>query len=83
MKDFTAESVRAMMPKVPEVPEEEALIHSIKRRVSAAARADQDEAIIKVTKYSAKAVRAVILVMKRNGFKLTYDSEGGWLRIMW
>ena len=39
MKEFTAESVRAMMPSTPDIPEEEALIHNIKRRVSAAAKA--------------------------------------------
>ena len=83
MKDFTAESVRAMMPKTPDIPEEEALIHNIKRRVSAAARADQDEITLKVTKYSTRAIRAVILVMKRNGFKMIYDSNSGHLKIMW
>lgn len=83
MKDFTAESVRAIMPKTPDIPEEEALIHNIKRRVNAAARADQDEVILKVTKYSTRAIRAVILVMKKNGFKMIYDSNSGHLKIMW
>ena len=83
MENFTAESVRAMMPETPDVPEEEALIHNVKRRVSAAARAGQDEVTLKVTKYSTRAVRAVILVMKKNGFKMVYDSSSGHLKIMW
>ena len=72
-----------MMPETPDVPEEEALIHNIKRRVGAAARAGQDEITLKVTKYSTRAVRAVILVMKKNGFKMIYDSNSGNLKIMW
>lgn len=83
MKDFTAENVRAMMPETPDIPEEEALIHNIKRRVSAAARAGQDEVVMKVEKYSLRAVRCVILIMKKNGFKLVYDSNSGHLKIMW
>lgn len=83
MMDFTAESVRAMMPETPDIPEGEVLIYNIKRRVNAAARAGQDEVALKVAKYSTKAVRTVIMIMKKNGFKMVYDSNSGHLKIMW
>ena len=83
LKDFTADSVRAMMPYKKVEIEEERLANYIKRKIKGAAVANQNNIEIYVKPFSGRSLITVIEELKDNGFKTEYGFEHSWLIIKW